>query len=344
MTDSSLPRPAVATPSHVPPLRWGVWGTGGIAARFATDLRTVPGSQVVAVASRTLAKAQAFATAHGVATSYEGLAALLADPAVDAVYVATPHPDHAPAALAAIAAAKPVLVEKPFAMDAAEAATIAAAAAAAGVFCMEAMWTRWLPHMVRVRELIAAGTLGEIVAVQADHGQRFPRDAGHRLYAPALGGGALLDLGVYPVSFASMVLGPPVAMSAQGSPAFTGVDASDAVVLGYASGAKAVLHTTLSASTPCRAWIAGTEGTIDIDPVWYTPTGFTLRTADGRTERFEADDDARRGGLGFEAAEVARCLGAGLTESPVLPLAETVAVMEHLDRIRRITGVSTHPV
>jgi predicted dehydrogenase len=209
---------------------------------------------------------------------------------------------------------------------------------------MEAMWTRFLPHMVRIRELLAQGAIGRVTTVHADHGQWFPVDASHRLYAPELGGGALLDLGIYPISFASMVLGTPSSIQAQAVPAFTGVDAQDSIVFGYPSGAQALLHTTLESATPCRAWIGGTDGHIDIEPTWYAATGFTMRTLDGREEHFASSEAVEEGGLGFEAAEVGRCLAAGLTESPILPLAETVAIMEQLDQIRRITGVSTHPV
>ncbi|MBA3907803.1 MAG: Gfo/Idh/MocA family oxidoreductase [Pseudonocardiales bacterium] len=320
-------------------LRWGVIGTGGIARAFVQDLASVPGARVVGVGSRTQASADRFGDENGVPRRHASYEALAADPEIDAVYVATPHPLHAENALAAIAAGKHVLVEKPFTMDAAEAVAVVEAARAAGVFCMEAMWTRFLPHVVRVRELLARGAIGEVRTVIADHGQFFAPDPAHRLYAPELGGGALLDLGIYPVSFASMVLGQPVSITAVAEPAFTGVDGQTSAILRGADGAHAVVTCTLWAATPCRATITGTDGAIDIDPVFYAPTSFTLRPRGGEPERFEpaGELDGPGKGLRYEAAEVARCVGEGLTESPGMPLDETVSIMRTLDEIRRQT-------
>jgi predicted dehydrogenase len=320
-------------------LRWGVIGSGGIARAFVRDLAAVPGARAVAVGSRSQASADRFGDENGVARRHASYEALVEDPEVDAVYVATPHPLHAANALAAIAAGKHVLVEKPFTMDAAEAASVVEAARAAGVFCMEAMWTRFLPHIVRVRELLAAGAIGQVRTVVADHGQIFPADPSHRLFAPELGGGALLDLGVYPVSFASMVLGEPVSVTAAADPAFTGVDGQTSAILRSGDGAHAVVTCTLWAATQCRASISGTEGVIDIEPVFYAPTAFTLRRAGAEPERFEPVDElAGEGkGLRYEAAEVGRCVREGLTESPDMPLDETLSIMRTLDEIRRQT-------
>src|SRR3954470_8738549 len=257
-------------------VRFGIIGTGGIARSFATDLVAVDGARLVAVGSRSQESADRFGDAFDAPHRHASYQALVEDPDVDAVYVATPHPLHAENALAAIAAGKHVLVEKPFTMDAAEAAAVVDAARAAGVFCMEAMWTRFLPHVVRVRELLAAGAIGEVRTVVADHGQFFAPDPRHRLYAPELGGGALLDLGIYPVSFASMVLAAPASITAAADAAFTGVDGQTSAILRSAEGAHAVVTCTLWAATPCRATITGTEGAIDIDPVFYAPSSFTL--------------------------------------------------------------------
>ena len=315
-------------------LRWGVIGTGGIAARFTEDLD----GAVVAVGSRTAESAERFGRQFGVERRHPGYQELVDDPRVEAVYVATPHPGHRPAALLAIAAGKPVLVEKPFMMDAAEAREVAGAARAAGVFCMEAMWSRFLPHLVRLRELLAGGAIGEVRTLIADHGQRFVPDRSHRLFAPELGGGALLDLGVYPVSFASMVLGPPSTLTAASTPAFTGVDAQTSAVLRYAGGAHAVLTCTLESRTATRASIAGTDGRIDIDPVWYAPARLTVSRFDGGGESYDGVTAAGEGpgkGLRFEAAEVARCVRDGRTQSPVMPLDESVQIMQTLDDIAR---------
>ncbi len=325
-------------------VRWGVLGTGGIASAFVTDLAGVAGCEVVAVGSRSSGPAQAFAERHAVPRWHGSHDDLLGDPDADVVYVATPHPHHAHGALAAIAAGKHVLVEKPFTMDADQARTVVDAARAAGVFCMEAMWTRFLPHTVRLRELLAEGAVGEVRTVVADHGQLFAPDTGHRLNAPELGGGSLMDLGIYPVSWASMVLGPPSRVTAVSDPAFTGVDGQTSTVLQYAGGAQAVLTTTLWAATPRRAWISGSEGSIDVDPVFYAPTSFTLTRHDGRGERYESPPEVTGEGKGlrFEAAEVARCVREGLRESPGMPLDETVAIMVTMDDVRRQIGL-TYP-
>ncbi len=325
-------------------LRWGVLGTGGIATAFATDLANLPSHRVVAVGSRTAAGAQAFGDRFDVPHQHASHAALVEDPDVDAVYVATPHPAHARGALAAIAAGKHVLVEKAFTMDAGQARAIADAARAAGVVALEAMWTRFLPHTMRIRELLAEGAVGDVRTVVADHGQWFARDPAHRLFDPALGGGALLDLGIYPLSWASMVLGTPSRVTAVSDPAFTGVDAQTSVVLQYPGGAHAVLTSTLESFTPRRAWIAGTQGVIEVDPTFYALTSFTLTRRDGHIERFETPADVVAGraggkGLRFEAAELARCVAEGLPESPHLPLDETVAIMQTMDEIRRQIGL-----
>jgi predicted dehydrogenase len=313
------------------PVRWGIMGTGGIAAKFATDLALTDLGEVVAVGSRALGSADAFADRFGIDGRHEGYEALVADPGVDAIYVATPHPFHRAGALLAIAAGKHVLVEKPLAMNADEAREIAAAARAAGVFAMEAMWTRFLPHMVEIRRLLDAGALGDLVSVEADHGQWFPPDPGHRLFAPELGGGALLDLGVYVVSLASFVLGPPDRITALVEPAFTGVDGTVSLVLGHPGGAQALLSCTSASATPVRAVIAGTDARIEIDPRWYAPTSFTLVPRDGEPTRWSEPHTGN--GLRHEAEEVARCLAAGQTESAVMPLDETIAIAATMDAV-----------
>jgi predicted dehydrogenase len=313
------------------PLRWGLIGTGGIAATFASDLELTDSGRVVAVGSRTLESANRFADAHGVMNRHGSYAELVADPEVDVVYVATPHPMHHDDALLALRAGKPVLVEKPFTMNAAEAREIVAEARERGLFAMEAMWTRFLPHIREVRRLLAEGALGELVTVSADHGQWFPKDPAHRLFAPELGGGALLDLGIYPVSFASMVLGQPERIISLVEPAFTGVDGQTSLLFAYASGAQAVLTTTSFARSPTRAAIVGTDGRIEIDGDFYAPSSFTLIPREGEPTRFEQPHEGL--GLRHQADEVARCLSEGLLESPLMGLDETVSIMETIDAI-----------
>jgi predicted dehydrogenase len=206
---------------------------------------------------------------------------------------------------------------------------------------MEAMWARFVPWAGRLRELLADGTLGEVRQVIADHGGWFAPDASHRLFAPELGGGALLDLGVYPVSFASMVLGTPSRITAVSDPAFTGVDATTSMIMQYAGGAHAVLTTTLLAAGPTTAAVVGTDARVQVDGQFYTPTGFTLTRRDGTSERFEHSVDGR--GMWCEAAEVVRCLRDGRLESDVMPLDETVAIMATMDEVRRQIGLTYPP-
>jgi predicted dehydrogenase len=320
-------------------IRWGIIGTGHIASDFTGDLALLDDATAVAVGSRQQQTADDFADRFDVPHRHARYEDLVADPDVDAVYVSTPHPAHHAAALLAIEAGKAVLVEKPFTLNGSQAVALVSAARANGTFLMEAMWTRFLPHMHRIREVLASGVLGALRTVTADHGQRFlPPDPTSRLYDPALGGGALLDLGIYPVSFASAVLGTPQRVTAVSDPTATGVDAQTSIVLQYAEGRHAVLTTTLGASTANVATIVGTEGRIEIDRTWYKPTSFTVTLRSGETERF---DEPRVGhGLRFEAAELGRCLREGRLESDLMPLAETLDIMATLDEVRRQIGLS----
>lgn len=312
------------------PVRWGILGTGGIAKAFAGDLALTGSGEVAAVGSRSQESADRFADAFGIPGSHSSYEALVADPDVDVVYVATPHPMHRDNAILALRAGKPVLVEKPFTMNAAEARDVVRVARETGLFCMEAMWTRFLPHVAVIREWLSSGVLGDVVTVSADHGQWFAHDPDFRLFAPALGGGALLDLGVYPVSFASMVLGAPSKVVALGTPAFTGVDAQTSMLLGHDSGAHAVLNCTLSAKSPTRAAIIGTEARIEVDGAFFAPTAVSLIQRDGTTTRVPSEHE---GGLRYQADEVARRLAAGEAESPLMPLDETVSIMETMDAV-----------
>jgi len=313
------------------PLRWGVLGTGGIAHTFASDFRFTDDGVVAAVGSRSKASADAFGDEFDVPRRHASYEDLVRDDGVDVIYVGTPHPLHFANAMLALEHGKPVLVEKAFTMTAQEARDLVAAARSNQLFLMEAMWTRFLPHVVALRDLIDKGVLGEIVTVEADHGQWFEHDPGSRLFARELGGSALLDLGVYPVSFASMLLGTPERLTALVDPAFSGVDGQASMLFGYAHGAQAVLNCTSSARTATRACVSGTEARIEIDGDFYAPTSFTLITRDGDEQRF---DFATRGrGLHYEAHEVASCLRDGKLESSVMPLDESVSIMETMESI-----------
>jgi predicted dehydrogenase len=312
-------------------LRWGIIGTGGIAATFARDLALTGVGEVVAVGSRTQSSANAFASEHSIPRSYDSYEQLVADADVDVVYVATPHPMHYDNATLALEHAKPVLVEKAFTMTSDEARRLVANAREKQLFLMEAMWTRCLPNIIEVRALIASGVLGRIVSVEADHGQWFASDPEFRLFNPTLGGGAMLDLGVYPVSFASMVLGAPSRVAALTQPAFTGVDGSVGMVFGYESGAQAVLSCTSGARTPTRASISGTDARIEISGSFYAPGPLTLVQRNGDERHFEFESVGR--GLHYQAQEVSRCIEVGVLESPMMPLDETISIMETMEQV-----------
>ena len=313
------------------PVRWGILGTGGIAGSFASDLRLTDSGVAVAVGSRSQAAADRFADSYGIASRHDSYQALVDDPDVDVIYVATPHPMHRDNAILALRAGKHVLVEKPFTMNAAEAREVVAVARERGLFAMEAMWTRFLPHVGVIREWLGKGLLGDLVTVTADHGQWFAEDPGFRLFAPELGGGALLDLGVYPVSFASMVLGPPSRIVSISDPAFTGVDAQTSMLFGYEGGAQAVLTCTLRAKSPTRASIVGTDAMIELDGDFYAPTAVTLVPRQGKPTRVVSTHEGR--GLRHQADEVARRLAAHETESPLMPLDETISIMGTMDTV-----------
>ncbi|KRA23949.1 oxidoreductase [Microbacterium sp. Root61] len=321
-------------------LRWGILATGGIAHAFTHDLRTA-GCTVTAVGSRRAESAERFAAEFRIPRWHGSYEELAADPEVDIVYVSTPHPMHAENAMMLLEHGKHVLIEKPFTLNAAEAAAIRDLARARGLLAMEAMWTRYLPHMIRIRELVASGALGEIRAVSADHTQLLTSDPEHRLNAMDLGGGALLDLGIYPISFAWDILGAPTSVVASARLGETGADTEVATIFTHASGA---LSTTLSSSRAAgsnTAHIVGTLARIDIDRVWYNATSFRLTAPDGTVlETYVSDIDGR--GMQFEALAAERFIADGLRDSDVLPLDETVAIMGTLDEVRSQIGV-TYP-
>ena len=320
--------------------RWGIIGAGYAARKFVLGLRASDGGAPVLACSRTEANAAAFARDFGIANVRSSVEEAARSPDVDAFYIATPPSAHRHQAIACLSAGKAVLVEKPFTINAKEARELVGEARARRTFLMEAMWTRHLPHIVALREILAQGRLGAVRSVMADHGQWFTKNAAHRLFAPELGGGALLDLGVYPISFASMVLGTPSKVTAVSDQAFTGVDAQTGILLQYEGGQHAVLFTSLETRTPNWACVNGTEARIEIEGVFYAPSRFRLVTRDGDVEQFDFPHEGH--GLRHQAATVGRCLRAGLTESDALPLDESIAIMETMDEIRRQIGL-TYP-
>lgn len=323
-------------PSEPPPLRWGILGTGSIARSFAGDLAFAPGHVVEAVGSRTADRAEDFVRKLSCRphSSYE---ALCADPRVDIIYVATPHNFHHPHALLALAHGKPVLVEKPFAVNAGQAREIIAAARASGLFCMEAMWTRFLPATRQVLAWIAEGAIGEVRQISADFGFRTTFDPQSRLFSPALAGGALLDVGIYPVSYACAVAGrPPDRVHAAAALGPTGVDEDTALLLAWTGAPHATLTCALRTATPNQAVIHGSAGRIEVPWFWRAKSATLLR--DG-LEPQTTELPPLGKGFAHEAIEAARCLRAGLPESPLLPLDETLAIMQCLDTARRQIGL-----
>ncbi|MET9374950.1 Gfo/Idh/MocA family oxidoreductase [Streptomyces sp. NPDC002992] len=318
-------------------VRWGVLATGGIAERFTTDVASLPDAEVVAVASRTEASARAFADRFGIPRAYGDWASLVADEDVDVVYVATPHHAHRAAAGLALEAGKAVLCEKAFTLNAREAEELVTLARDRGLFLMEAMWMYCNPLIRRAAELVRDGAIGEIRTVQADFGLAGAFGPDHRLRDPALGGGALLDLGVYPVSFAQLLLGEPDSVQAHALLSPEGVDLNTGMLLGWASGASALLSCSVVADTPLTASVTGSEGRIDFPRGFFFPERFTLLRSGAEPEEFVNTDDPHS--LRHEAAEVMRCLRAGETESPLVPLNGTLAVMRTLDAVRDRIGV-----
>jgi predicted dehydrogenase len=319
-------------------LRWGILATGGIAHAFTGDL-VKNGLTVQAVGSRSQASADAFAAEFGIPTAHPSYEALVADPEVDIIYVSTPHPFHAANASLALEAGKHVLVEKPITVNATEARALAALAESKNLLLLEAMWTRFLPHMGRIRDIIAAGTLGEVRSLIADHTQDLPDDPTHRINALELGGGALLDLGIYPVSFASALFGRPETILASATFKDTGVDAQIATIFRYAGGQIASLISASDAKGPNTASILGADGRIDIDEVWYTPTSFRVYNAANEVvEEYRTPEFTGRG-MHWQALEAERLVAAGLLTSDLLTLTESVQIMETLDEIRAQIGL-----
>ncbi len=324
------------------PVRWGILATGRIATNFTEDLQLIPdGDQIaVAVGSRSAGPAEEFAAAHGIARAHSSWQALADDPDVDVVYVATPHNAHFAATKLMLEAGKPVLCEKPFTVTAAATRELIELARSRGVFLAEAMWMRANPAIRRAAELVASGAIGELKSVHAEFCIRAPQDNAHRLRNPDLAGGALLDLGVYPVTLAQLLLGAPTSVQATAKLTELGVDETTGVLLGYASGAHAALSCSIAGSGPVNSLIIGETGHIELPPQFHHPQTLTLRPYDGDTVVEEYAFDGN--GLRFQAIEVARCLRAGLTESPLLPLDGTQAVMDVMDAVLKMVGV-TYP-
>ncbi len=292
---------------------------------------------VAAVGSRSISRAQDFASEFQIANAYGSYEELVQDEYVDAVYVASPHSEHFHHASLALNAGKPVLVEKAFTKTAGEAEQLIELAISKNLLIMEAMWTRFLPHIFEIRKIVASGELGQIINVTGDHGQLMTQGPEHRLFNKSLAGGALLDLGVYPISLAQMILGTPNSIVATGTLTETGVDEQVSAILIYEE-AQAIINTTLRAKTPTVASINGTQARIEIAGDFYAPTNFDLIYSSGETKRFANEFQSRESGLAYQAVHFAQLLAEGKTDSPIMPGADTLAVMHIMDEIRKKIG------
>ncbi|GAA4246983.1 Gfo/Idh/MocA family protein [Dactylosporangium darangshiense] len=317
-------------------IRWGILSTGSIAATFAEDLRLLPDAELAAVGSRSTESAERFAREHGAARAHGSWQALVEDPGVDAIYVATPHSAHYEATMLALRAGKAVLCEKPFTLAVAETEEMIETARAGGVFLMEAMWMRCIPAIRKMVELVRDGAIGEPVSVHADFGMHGPFPETSRLRDRRLGGGALYDVGIYPVTFAHLFLGTPATVQAWARMSDGGVDENTGMLFGYDGGAVAALTCSLFGDTPRRGAVTGTLGRIEVERDFFHPASFTL-WRDGAAEVFELPYEGR--GYQFEAAEVHSCLRSGLLESPLVPLSETLGILRVLDDISGIIGL-----
>ncbi|MDP9406512.1 MAG: Gfo/Idh/MocA family oxidoreductase [Actinomycetota bacterium] len=333
---SALPEPRTPDPRTAPALRWGVLGTGWIAERFTSAVHRNTASRVVAVGSRGAESARRFADAVGAERAHASYDDLVGDPDVDVAYVATPHHLHREHALLAIEAGKHVLVEKPFTLDADSARDVAAAAVARGVFCAEALWTLFLPRYDVVRQLLADGALGDLQTVLVDHGEWFAAD--HRIQRPDLAGGCLWDLGVYDLAVALWAAGPATSVTAVGTDAPTGVPGQTSMVLRHPGEVHSLLSTSIFNDTPCSGVLSGSDATLTLPGPFWGPGPLEL-VEHGRGRRATWDEPVvRHEALYFQAAEVARRICAGERESPLRPLADTVATLEVLDEVRRQVG------
>jgi predicted dehydrogenase len=330
-------------PASGDPVRWGVISTGRIASTVVSDLALLPDAVLQSVSSRTRQNAEAFAAEHGFQSAYgddgglPGYQRLLQDPAVDVVYVATPHTSHYSVAKAALEAGKHVLCEKPLTINAGEAAELVRLAKEKSLFLMEAVWTRFLPSVQRAAEIIASGELGEIRWVQADLGFPAPDRPGSRLWRREDGGGALMDVGVYPLTWAMFSLGRPQSITATAHLTDGGVDSETALTLSYSSGAQVQAMTSLTAATPQTATVCGTKGMLRCNAPLFNPTELTITSSSGE-QRVEKFTLAGRG-YTYQLREVIRCLQQGLLESPTMPLTDTLATMSLLDTARAQAGI-----
>ena len=338
MFPQTLPVSRVAPAMEAPPLRWGILGSGWIAEKFTQSVNAHTRQEIAAVGSRTQAAADQFAARLGVARAHGSYEALVADPNLDVIYVATPHNLHHAHVLLAIEAGKHVLVEKPMALNRAQAAEMVAAARQRGVFFAEALWTYFLPKFDVLQQVLDSGMIGAITSVYTEYGEYLPPS--HRIFDAGLAGGPLLDLGAYPVSLLAKLLGAPQQVVGLGVADPAGVNGQLSVVLANGRGALGTMSTTLYGFTPTNAAIVGTQGSIRFTTEFHLPGGFEVRSLDGSAVlRYEEPRGAHFEGLYYEAADVARTISAGGLESKCRPLDASLETMATLDAIRESLGI-----
>lgn len=319
---------------------WGIIGTGNIASQFAKDLKLLPQARLKAVSSRSADRASAFAAKYRIPEWHDSWDAIAGDPEVDIVYVATHHPFHFENTRSCLEAGKAVLCEKPFTMNRRELDILVRIAREKKVFLMEAIWTRFLPSTRRVLEILESGKLGRLTDVYADFGFRLEFDQEHRLFDPAKGGGALLDIGIYPVFISQLMAGPPERLQATARYAPTGVDNSCNMIFDHGNGIVSSLNCTLLSETPTEANLMFEHGRIRMESSWFAPGPITIYRKGRKPQRVKFRESGK--GYHYEAAEVMQCLDRGLIESPSLPLDFSLNLMGTLDAVRESCGIN-HP-
>jgi predicted dehydrogenase len=318
-------------------IRWGILAPGNISRKFASGLGSLPDTELLAVGSRSQESADAFADKFSIPRRYNSYEALVADPDIDVVYIGSPHSFHKEHTLLCLNAGKAVLCEKPFAINLSEAQQMVRVAREKKLFLMEAMWTRYLPHMVKVRELIDSGVIGEVRMLKADFGFRTDVNPSGRLFNPELGGGGLLDVGIYPVSLAYQLFGSPTEIKTFANLGTTGIDEEATMLFRHAKGQMSLLSSAVRLDTPWETFILGTKGRIQIHRPWWSPTNLTLFINGKDPEYIEIDCPLN--GYNYEALEVGKCLREGKPESSITPLDESLQIMKTLDDLRKEWGL-----
>ena len=316
---------------------WGIIGTGGIANAFSTDIKYLENHRVGAVLSRSIDTAKSFCSDKPNCIEYDNIDLFLNNSDVDAVYIATPNNLHCDQTVRALNAGKPVLCEKPFSISKEETEIMISCSRENNVALLEGMWTRYLPHISNIQKIIKNGTIGEIESLSAFHHQNLSGVNNPRLWTRELGGGSLLDLGIYLVSFAHMILGSPDEIKASASFTDKGVDSKASIVFKYNDSSMATLSCSMIDSMPNRAIISGTNGYIDISPTFYAPTSFRVCTKDGATAEYPNEYVGH--GLREQALELEKCVKNNAIESNIFPHTEMLQVMGLMDEIRSIIGL-----